>query len=282
MRVAPALVLLLAVVGCERTPSGGPAPVEIAEPALRADESILDARPDGSVADARHGGATLLAREIPPRPDGDGVRQLVARKQIGAREIALGTVSDAKLIDRATVVVRTDGTLERVDDDGAVRTLDKQAFGPISVRNGKVAYVRGEMPELEVALADVERGAPIALTAGFAPAWCPAIADDGSVVFVSARKSATELVRARVGEEPRTLGLWTDSPPPLPEGPFAPIVAGDRLIFESGDGLAVLSLDGVLRKTIPGLRAPVLRGDRVMLRGEAGLRTMSVAEVLAP
>lgn len=273
MRAAAVLVLLLAVVGCDRTPPSGPAPTEIVEPGLRPDESILDARADG---------AFLFARELPPRPDGDGVRQLVARKLVGAREIALGTVSDAKLIDRATIVLRADGTLERVEDDGAVRPLDRQAFGPLSVRNGKVAYVRGEMPELEVVLADVERGAPIALTTGFAPAWCPAIADDGSVVFVSARSSPTELVRARVGEEPKTLGLWKDSPPPLPEGPLAPIVTGDRLIFESGDAVRVLSLDGVLRKTIPGLHAPVLRGDRVLLRGEAGLRTMSVAEVVAP
>lgn len=230
----------LALAGC---PSKTPEPLERTAVALSAGERVIDARGD----------ATLVARELPPKPDSDGVRSLVVRWVHGSQSIALSTedrpLADAKLTDGAVVVLAKDGVLSRVG--GETRIIDRDAYGPIAVHAGKVAYVRGEQPDLEVMLAEIDRGSPRALAPAWKPAWSPAIADDGAVIFVTGRSGGLELARSKLGEATRSLVI---NPELAPEGPIGPIVLGDELMFERDGLVHVVGLDGRLRRTKPGVR----------------------------
>ncbi len=244
---------------------------------MTAGESLHDAHDD----------VWLFTRALPARPDGDGMRKLVVRRVRGGEVVTIAgedrPAADAKLVDGAVVVLFSDGVLARVGDDGATRTIDRDAFPPLSVRAGRVAYVRGLEPELEVAIADVDRGEPVALTTDWAPTWCPAIADDGSVVFVSGRSGGLELARVQPGEAPRSLARGDDLA--LPEGPDAPLLIGNELVFEASGALRVVGLDGKLRRSTPGLHAPIAiranGAELVVVHGSepSSLRALSASEV---
>lgn len=280
MRSLSIALSVLAVAACDAPRPAPPDPLEKARSAIGAEEALHDAHDD----------VLLFVRALPTRPDGDGVRKLVVRRVKGGQVTAIAgedrPASDAKLVDGGVVVLFADGVLARVGDDGGTRTLDRDAFGPLSVRAGRVAYVRGQEPDLEVALADVDRGAPVALTTGWAPTWCPALADDGSVVFVSGRTGGLELARVKPGEAPRTLAKGDGLE--LPEGPLAPLSIGSSLVFESAGALRVVGLDGRLRRATPGLLAPIaIRAngvESIVVHGNdpRSLHALPASEVVAP
>jgi hypothetical protein len=174
--IAIALIGLFASTACQsRQPEREP--TESARVALRQGEAVLDSQ----------GGASLIVRPLEEKPQSDGPRHLAIRWVVGEKTIDLGTLADARLVDRAVVALGTDGSLLRIGDGGERREIDRNAHAPLAVRGHTVAYVRGEPPMLELAIADVEKGGPTALAPDWLPAWCPAIADDGSIVFVTGR-----------------------------------------------------------------------------------------------
>ncbi len=255
-------------VGCDARRTER-APIESVRVALQSGESVLDARSDGVL---------LLARRHEGDPASDGVASLAVRKVSGASSIELGTLADAKLFDGGVVVLGRDGVLSRLGDDGATRVIDREVYGPLSVRAGLVAYVRGEQPALAVTLASIDRGAPVALAPEWTPAWCPAIAADSTVVFVTARSGKLELARASAAAPPQSLG----EPELAPEGPATPLLVDNALVFEHDGALRVLGLDGRLRKSQRGVPAPIaLAGDKlIVLGGDRALRVLSAVEVL--
>ncbi len=226
--VLTSIALLVAALGCD--PQAGATRASL-EPslapaaALAAAEVLLDER-----ANAR-----LIGRIMPAPDNADPERWLEARiERDGRSEPIEGRVLDARFVGDVIVVI--DGAHELRVLGGQV--LDHSAEPPLSVRGSRVAYVRGEMPFFEVALADVSSGGSRALTAGYAPAWSPALDADGSVVFVSSREGHPRL--HRVSRDGQVVALPESTR--TPSSPRAPRLEGGRLVFEGELGLATLEL----------------------------------------
>jgi hypothetical protein len=227
-----ALVACFALAGCHSRHSE-PEPLERTRLALQNGESVLDTRADG---------ATLVVRALEEKPLSDGPRHLAIRLVAGEKSIDLGTLADARLVDGAVVALGTDGALSRIGDDGGRRQIDRDAHAPLSVRGRSVAYVRGEPPTLELVVADIDKGGPAALAPEWVPAWCPVLADDGSIVFVTGHAGHAQIARVRPGEAPRVLLAQPDA---FPEGPDTPTLAGNQLTFEFRGAQKTLSLGEV-------------------------------------
>lgn len=218
------------IVACEGDVSPAEAPLSL--PAPRADEVVLDVRADG---------ATLFGRVVPPIPNADPDRVLVLRSDRSGQPMAgalEGTqVLDARFAGGALVVLGTDHVLRAYTDTETVE-LDAQVHGPLTAAGDRVAYVRGEPPELEVARADVRTHSIDAISSGMAPAWCPALRADGrEIIFVSGVTGSPRLYRSD-GGAPRALPEAAR----FPTGPSAPRWTGDRLFFEDEAGFASLDL----------------------------------------
>lgn len=263
------LVATALLAACEGDVAPAAAPLALALPSPGAEEVILDVRADG---------ATLFGRVVPPPPNADPDRLLVLRSELGGQPIAgalEGTqVLDARFAGGALVVLGTDHVLY-AHEGGAVVELDAQVFGPLSAAGDRVAYVRGEMPELEVARADVRTGAVESVTQGMAPAWSPALSPDGrEVIFVSGVTGSPRLYRSEGGAA-RAL-------PPVerfPTAPSAPRWVDDRLVFEDEQGVAAIDLrEGALVFSAPSARELFAMPDgRLGALGEGGLETIGGA-----
>lgn len=256
--LAFALALLAACEADDAAPVQAPLTIPTAAP----DEVILDVRADG---------AALFGRVVPPPPNADPDRVLVLRGERDGRPF-LGSLEGARVLDArfagsALVVLGTDHVL-RVHENDQVAELDAQVHGPLSVAADRVAYVRGEPPDLEVARADLRTGAVEAITQGMAPAWSPALSPDGTeVIFVSGASGSPRLYRSHGGPA-RAL----PASPRFPTGPSAPRWIGDRLVFEDEQGVASIDLRaGTIAAALPGARDLfALPGGRAVARTEQG------------
>lgn len=215
------------LAACERPASGGAdarlGPAELtAAPAQDADEVVLDTRADG---------AALFGRleAYPENADPDRVLTL---RVVGAASEALegARVLDARFAASGVVVLDEAHELALVRDDGTRVLLDTGVEGPLSVEAERVAYVRGEMPEFELAIADLRALEARTLTQGMAPAWSPALSTDGrEIVFVSGAGGSPRLYRVDAsGGSPRALAPSAR----FPTAPVAPRWEGGVLRFE--------------------------------------------------
>jgi len=227
-RVLTSIALLVGSLGCDPQPGETRAALEPSLPparGLEAGEVLLDER-----ADAR-----LIARIVPAPENADPERWLHARIERDGRTEAIdGRVLDARFVGDGIVVVDEAHELRVLGG----QVLDHAVEPPLSVRGSRVAYVRGEMPFFEVALADVASGSARALTEGYAPTWSPALDTDGSVVFVSSREGRPRLHRVSPTGQVVALPESTRSP----SSPRAPRLEGGRLVFEDELGVATLEL----------------------------------------
>ncbi|UJR79919.1 TolB family protein [Sandaracinus amylolyticus] len=235
LRIALVSCLVLALGACGRADA----------PAARESAPLLD---DGEVLlDRRDDGATLIGRLVPV-PEGSDADRVLTLGTSGLDGAFDGTaVLDARFVAGGLVVLRADHVLV-AHRDGATIELDTQVEGPLSIAGTRVAYVRGEFPELELAIADARSGQARVLTQGMAPAWSPALSPDGSeIVFVSGVHGSPRLHRVDTrGGAPRAL-------PPSERFPTAPVAprwtADGTLHFEDERGPATIVIgepDGVL------------------------------------
>ncbi len=202
------------------TPSATPAPIAAAYD----DERVLDVRADG---------ARLLGRALNEPIPNTGVELALSLRTErdgqpldpaleGARVLMAAFAGDA------IVILGVDHVL-RAHVGGRTLELDPSAQGPLSTTAHAVAYVRGEMPDYELAVAELTTGTARAWTTGMAPVWCPALSPDGrEAVFVSGVSGVSRLYAITVGGAPRLL---------VDEGVFpgstnAPRFDGTTLSFE--------------------------------------------------
>lgn len=206
------------------------------------DEIELDRRADG---------ATLFGTLEPFPENADPDRVLVLRTA-GLPGSALdgARVLDARFAASGIVVLGADHELVLLRPDGTRVTLDTEAEGPLSVEADRVAYVRGQMPEYELALADLPSLSARTVTQGMAAVWSPALSQDGTeVVFVSSVTGSPRLYRMPAsGGEPRLL------PPSdrFPSSPFAPRWEGNVLRFEDERGASSIVIAPSSVPTVPG------------------------------
>ncbi len=225
--------------GCTRS-EAGPVAAERplgSSPEARAEEVVLDRRADG---------ARIVGQLRPAPPGSDADRVLVIRLERDGRQLMPAfegaRVLDARFVGERLVVLGDDHVLRVAGEGEQLVELDRNAEAPLAVRGEQVAYVRGDMPFFEVALADLATGAVRAITEGYAPAWSPALSDDGSIVFVSSREGSPRLHRAQpdgqvvaLAPSPRT--------PSSPEAPWLERTqTGELLHFRDEEGPAVLDL----------------------------------------
>ncbi len=257
--------LLLALVGCSRV-------VEPARPvgplAHRAPGEVL-------LDETAHGEA--LVAEVAPAPegsDGDRVLRPTWLARDGRHPWRGGDVLEARVIPGTTAVltITTEHVLtRRATPDGAAVELDRDVYGPLSMdaHGTALAYTRGDPPALSLVRYDLRAGRAAVMAEALVPAWSPALSADGSeVVVVASPEGTPSLYRVREGEAPRPWVLPPGSP--LPTGPGAPVVFGDALVFEDEAGLHALGLDGVARRSLPGVHGPVLSRDGVTLFAQRG------------
>ncbi len=213
------LVLLAACVADEPDSSGAAtAALETPDPAPAGPIVALDVGIDARVKDA------------PPNGDPDRVLALTAP----LADLPAGSeVLDAHWVAGRALVLHPDHSLW-VHEQGGRRRVDDRVEAPLSVREGSVAYVRGEMPFFEVVLLAELDGTPEQLTEGYGPAWNPALGPDRQVVFVSSREGRPELYRVRPGQSPERL----QAEGAFPSSVHAPVFDGATLRFEDELGQA--------------------------------------------
>ncbi len=214
----PPLLTLVALLGCASEPAEAPAPASA--PLVAPDTAPPTPRP----IVALDVGIDARVEDAPPNGDPDRVLALTAP----LADLPAGTpVLDARWVAGAAVVLHPDHSLW-VHQGGERRRIDDQVEAPLSIRDGAVAYVRGEMPFFEVVLLPGLDAAPQQLTEGYGPAWNPALGPDQEVVFVSSREGTPGLYRVRPDQVPERL----ESGGAFPSSIHAPVFDGTTLRFE--------------------------------------------------
>ena len=232
--------------------------------------------------DLREDGSRLFARVQPVPPNSDAPRALVVR-WLGAAgepakwEFAGQTVLDARLVPGtggALVITKARKLFWLASPEARPSELDSQVNAPLSLSaDGRfVAYARGEIPDLEIVRFGLEHRAVDAVTEGMAPAWSPALSEDGSrLIFVSGARGYPDFWEmSRAGQVARISDRQID-PLPFPSGPSAPIWIANALTFEDAERVHVVAL-GPLRllRSMPG-SLPVAAPHRnaLLLQGRA-------------
>lgn len=195
---------------------------------------VLDERPDG---------ARLLGHVLPTPAGTDADRVLaVVFEDAGHAATLAGhaQVIDARFVGDWIALIEPTHTLLAIDPRGEreTRVLDEGVEAPLAVRGEDLVYARGDMPFFELARADVSSGVVTALTEGWAPAYSPAIEEDGAVVFVSTREGRPRLHRVRRDGRVEALAPSVRTP----SSPRAPTVERGRLRFEDERGTVTLDL----------------------------------------
>lgn len=251
-RLVPFAISLALGAGCNRGPEqelGG------LDTGRAADEIFQDVGDDGT---------RLFASVQPALPHSDAPRTLVVRwleRDVGPTSWAFEGqgVLDARLVPAtgSALVITAARELVLLESRHAEPVpLDTRVHAPLSLSgDGRyVAYSRGEVPDLEVVRFDLSSRTAAGATRGMAPAWSPALSEDGSrLVFVSGKSGLPELWElARNGSVVQLSDRQRD-PVPFPQGPTAPIWSGEHIAFESPDGVQVLSLAPLrVARALPG------------------------------
>lgn len=274
------------------TATSAPLPTEALRSAvsLRAeDELVLDARADGTI---------LVGRADPVPLDTDPVRTLRVRWIANRQELpwsqAGRALRDAHLLPGGgALIVTDDGTLSILADPGPTSVaipVDRDVTVPLSVTSdGRfAAYARGEAPDLQVVRLDIAHRTTQVLSPALEPAWCPAISADGeAVVFVASVGGFPELhrVEVRTGAHSRWSvgGTKRSGVALVPNGPSAPVLLDDVLVFETDDGLVALARDGSTLASVVGARALAYVPEAGVFLAHAtpeggALRSISLAE----
>ncbi len=238
--------LALLALGCAEAPADGRASLADAPlPATAADEVILDLRGDAAIVGQ--------VQAAPEGTDADRVLVLRGAGLDGRRAL------DARFVGEAVVVLGADHVLSVVDAHGE-RALDERAEAPLSVAGEAVAYVRGEMPDFEVARAVPATGEVRALAPQLRPAWSPALGPDGrAVLFATSATGTPRLHRTDRGY------LATSRFPTMPGGPAW---RGEQLVLEDEAGVAWVDVGtGQVVRDEPGLHDLVATADgRIVAR----------------
>ncbi len=240
------------------------------------------------VLDVRDTGEALLGRLLEAPPNADPGRAMVVRWVHPDRAPALllsgEPVEEARFVDGGVALITPDHALmyQRAGGEGPV-LLDDAAYGPLSVRSDRVAYTRGEAPELVPAVSTLG-GARMSLEpSGASPAWCVAWTERGDgLTFVSGASGAPSLRGARAGD-----GLTLEEAQwPMedaPAGPSGPVWRDALMVYEGERGLRVANARGEVVAAFEGAYAPVILPQGVLThaRREGGaVRWMSWQEVM--
>lgn len=293
MRATAFLASLVLGAGCsEPAPSAPPAPSTSAATGALAAEPAPLALPTLPTLPALGPGARLLDvegdRVLAGVPDeapanADPVMRMEVRLWQGgvpqAWPAEAQPAAHARLLPGGRALAVTPrGALLLVDGSGAsgpagsVRALDEQVVGPVgaSPDGARIAYCKGEAPDVEVWRLDLLAGArPVRVTADLAPAWSPGVADDGSVLVASARSGVAALWRVDRDAAPiqltnRDAVVAPGAPPlaPFPASLTPTLFDGDRAVFEGEDGVVVTDREGRVLRKLPGASVPHWRPGR--------------------
>lgn len=220
------------------------------------------------VLDRLQGSDQQLAGFIEPVVVGTDAYRIITLEEV-PRGLALRAgerVLDARLIsahgELEAVVLGADFVLRHVTREGSAE-LDRDVLGPLSVEGRKVAYVRGDAPDLELAIASLDASGDIQTPAShLKPAWSPALSEDGTeVLFAATYEGRARLFRLDAQGELHVQRKGGQ----LPSSPRAPIWRGDRFVFENERGVMtlILSEDRIVDEIVEG----TLSVDRVDEQG---------------
>jgi len=243
VRLAHAVFAASVSIGCA---VGGACTRSEAEPVAteRSLESAPAGRGEDVVLDRRADGARIVGQLQPAPAGSDADRVLVIHVEQAGRVIVapLAGALGAGCGGERWGVLAPDHVLGAAGAGEQLTELDRAAEAPLAVRGEQVAYVRGDMPFFEVALLDLTTGAVRAMTEGYAPAWSPALAEDGSIVFVSSREGSPRLHRVQPDGQVVALAPSLRTPS-SPEAPWLERTqTGELLHFRDEEGPAVLDL----------------------------------------
>lgn len=245
MQTSTCLTALALVLAACATPAQSTEPLTQQDPVPHVRQAptapgLPEQSGDRIVLDER--GELVIAGRLLPFPlDADPPRVIELDASVAdlAPELVGARVLDARFAGDSIVLVTPDHALSARDASGRTVELDTEAHAPLSIAAGRVAYARGSIPELEIAVADLSTGTAQPWTTGMAPAWAPALSEDGrSVVFVSGASGWPRLHRIDDAGQPRMLPRserW-------PSSARAPRWTGDVLAFDDERGEAAIDL----------------------------------------
>lgn len=243
MQTSTRLTALALVLAACATPAQSTEPLTEQAPVpqdRQAPPDLPERSGDRIVLDER--GERVIAGRLLPFPlDADPPRVIELDASVAdvAPELVGARVLDARFAGDSIVLVTPDHALSVRDASGGTAQLDTEAHAPLSIAAGRVAYARGSIPELEIAVADLSTGSAQPWTTGMTPAWAPALSEDGrSVVFVSGSSGWPRLHRVDAAGQPRMLPRserW-------PSSARAPRWTGDVLAFDDERGEAAIDL----------------------------------------
>jgi len=232
-----------------------------------ASQGVDDTRNPGEILLDLRDDARLYAMVQPVPAQSDAPRTLMVRwvkqgqAQPASWAFADSPVLDARLVphSEAIIVVTQNRDLMLLTSiDASPVVLDSRVHPPLSLsENGQfLAYAQGVIPDLEITRFDLNKRSRLESTQNMAPAWSPALSENGSrLLFVSGSTGYPELWEYR-GNQAVRLTDRNLTPIPFPSGPTAPIWNGNTIVFEDTTGVHLLSIEplrllGSLQGTLP-------------------------------
>lgn len=216
-----------ASTGCEAPPQD-----QEARTATRA--QALEQAPELVLTQRAQPDTRITALPVPVREGVDALRVLTLTRVPAGLGLEPGArVLDAQWVDEESVLVLGADQVLRHHTEQGVRVVDEHVLGPISVSGEVAAYVQGEPPDLWLAVADL-RGEQVQRLKDVAPAWSPALSQDGrEVLFVASHEGRPHFFVRRADGELESLPTGQRTP----SSAVAPLWRGGALFFEDERGV---------------------------------------------
>lgn len=203
----------------------------------RADETPPEER-EAIILEEEDGEPILAGTLEPVRPQTDARRVIVLDTHPRGFDLHGQRVLDARTVSDGVVTIGADRVLRHHTAKSTVE-LDSDVLGPLSVEASRVAYVRGEAPDLHLFVAHLATGRIEPIAPHLAPVWSPVLSEDGrEIVFATAAQGRPQLFRRDASGQLRR--VHSDR---TPSSPRAPVWRDGVVTFEDEQGTVRVNLE---------------------------------------
>ncbi len=207
---------------------------EVSQPSSDMRTAALES---GVTLDVSADGQVLGGEVEPVLPNTDAMRVVTIDRTPNGVELNGRRVLDARMVGNDVLVIDPDHTLRRIGQQAAV--VDRDVWPPLSIENGRVAYVKGHAPDLQLTIADLATLRKTVPMPSLLTVWSPALSEDGDeVVFGASVNGQAKIVHLDVSGETHII----DAKGRVPSSPIAPKWQDDRVTFHDEAGEFTVAL----------------------------------------